>query len=118
MKYLKQFAIILAISFIGEALNRVVPLPIPGSIYGLVIMFACLKTSVIKLSDVHETSTFLIEIMPLLFIPAAVGMMNSWTTLKPVFLPYLIITIVSTVLVMVVSGRTTQWIIKRQDKEA
>lgn len=115
MKYLKQFSIILAISFAGEALARLVPLPIPGSIYGLIILFVLLQTKLLKLSDVHETSKFLIEIMPILFIPAAVGMMTSWRVLKPVLLPYGVITVVSTFLVMIITGHMTQLIIKHQN---
>ena len=45
MKYLKQFGIILALSFIGEFLNDLLPLPIPASIYGIILMFLCLKSS-------------------------------------------------------------------------
>ena len=41
MKYVKQFGIILLISFAGEALNYLLPLPVPASIYGLVLMFLC-----------------------------------------------------------------------------
>ena len=118
MKYIKQFAIILVISFIGKALNRLVPLPIPGSIYGLALLFLCLQFKVIALKDVHETSSFLVEIMPLLFIPAAVGMMSTWHILKPVLLPFSTIIVISTLCVMVVTGRVTQWIIKKQHKEA
>ena len=43
MKYIRQFVIILFISFIGEALKYVLPLPIPASIYGLVLMFVLLE---------------------------------------------------------------------------
>lgn len=76
MKYLKQFLIILIISFIGEILKEILPLPIPASIYGMVILFVCLLTKVIKLEDVRETGKFLIEIMPVMFIPAGVGLMS------------------------------------------
>lgn len=68
MKYLKQFLIILAISFIGEILKYIVPLPIPASIYGMVIMFICLQTKILKLDDVKSVGKFLIEIMPVMFI--------------------------------------------------
>ncbi|RAZ95809.1 CidA/LrgA family protein, partial [Klebsiella oxytoca] len=47
MKYLKQFLIILVISFIGEVLKALLPLPVPASIYGMVILFVCLVTGVI-----------------------------------------------------------------------
>ena len=74
MKYLKQFLIILVISLIGELLNKLLPLPVPASIYGMVILFIGLLSGVIKLSSVKEAGSFLIEIMPVMFIPAGVIM--------------------------------------------
>ena len=106
MKYLKQFGIILVLSFIGELLNHVLPLPVPSSIYGIILMFICLKTGLIPLEEVDETGRFLIEIMPLMFIPAAVGLLEVW-------LQYLAVTAVSTVFVMAVAGRATQYMIRR-----
>ena len=44
MKYLKQFLIILSISLVGELLKYLLPLPIPASIYGMVILFVALLT--------------------------------------------------------------------------
>ena len=116
MKYLKQFLIILAISFIGEILKYIVPLPIPASIYGMVIMFICLQTKILKLDDVKSVGKFLIEIMPVMFIPAGVGLMESWGELKAVLVPVLVITLVSTIVVMVVSGRVTQAVIRLERK--
>ena len=116
MKYLKQFFIILAISFIGEILKYIVPLPIPASIYGMVIMFICLQTKIIKLDDVKSVGKFLIEIMPVMFIPAGVGLMESWGELKAVLVPVLVITLVSTIVVMIVSGRVTQAVIRLEKK--
>ena len=75
MKYLKQFLIILVISLIGELLNKLLPLPVPASIYGMVILFIGLLSGVIKLSSVKEAGSFLIEIMPVMFIPAGVVIM-------------------------------------------
>ena len=95
MKYVKQFLIILLISFIGEGLNYLIPAPVPASIYGM----------------------FLIEIMPLMFIPAGVGLMKSWGVLKPLVVPVLAITVVSLIAVMAVSGRVSQKIIAKNDKK-
>lgn len=113
MKFIKEFLIIITISFIGELLNYLLPLPIPASIYGLVIMLTCLLSGAVKLDDVKNTGKFLVEIMPMLFIPAAVGLLESWGVLKPVFLPIAVITVVSTVLVIAVAGRVTQWILRK-----
>ena len=73
MRILKQLMIILFISFLGEILKMVIPLPIPASVYGLVIMVAALKTGILKLHQVKDASSVLIETMPVMFIPAAVG---------------------------------------------
>mgnify|MGYP004634304853 FL=1 len=116
MKYVKQFVIIIAISFIGEFLKYVLPLPVPASIYGMVRMFAALLTGALKLDDVKDTAKFLIEIMPLMFIPAGVGLMVSWNTLRPLLIPVAIITVVTIITVMIVSGHTAQFVLKRQEK--
>lgn len=114
MKYVKQFGIILLISFLGEALNAVLPFPIPGSIYGMVLLLIGLMLHWIPLSAVHETGNFLIELMPLMFIPAGVGLMTSFSVLRPVCIPILVITFVSTVLVMAACGRITQFSIRHR----
>lgn len=117
MKYLKQFLIILTISFIGEVLNKLLPLPIPASIYGMVILFVLLLTGVLKLESVKETGMLMVEIMPVMFIPAGVGVMASWGVLKPLLVPVSIITVVSLIVVMVVSGHVTQIIIRQNKKK-
>lgn len=117
MKYLKQFFIILGVSFAGEFLGQQIPLPIPGSIYGLVIMFVCLFTGLIKVSDVKETSRFLLDIMPCLFIPAAVGLMEQWGIIKGSLPAYTVIVLVTTVLVMGVSGKITELLMKKGEKK-
>ena len=117
MKYVRQLLIILSISFIGEALNYFLPLPVPASIYGLVLLFLCLETGLIKITAVEDTAKYLVEIMPLMFIPAGVRLMNSWGVLKPVWGRIAIITVVSTAVVMAVSGRVTQFVIRIREKK-
>ena len=118
MKYLKQFLIIIAISMIGEILKYLLPLSVPASIYGMVILFVGLMTG--KLESVREAGKFLIATMPVMFIPAGVGLMSSWGALKPVLIPVSIITIACVFTVMGVSGVVTQFLIrlKKQMKEA
>ena len=112
MKYLKQFVIILLVSFLGEILHYLIPLPVPASIYGMAILFIALLTGIIKLKDVRETGKFLIEIMPLMFIPAGVGLMSSWGVLKPLLVPVSVITVVSLVVVMAAGGLVSQAVIR------
>ena len=117
MKYIRQFLIILLISFLGELLKYIIPLSVPASIYGMVLMFLALELKILKVSDVKETSTFLIEIMPLMFVPAGVGLLDSWEALQPIWVQVVIITLISTVVVMGISGTITQWVIRKDQKE-
>lgn len=112
MKFIKQFGIILAISFIGEIMNYLIPLPVPASIYGLVLMLLCLHFGIVHIDSVKDSGKFLIEIMPLMFIPAAVGLIESWKTIGFKIGTYLIITVLSTIFVMIVAGHTTQAFIR------
>ena len=89
----------------------------PASIYGLVLMFLCLQLRLFPVTAVHETAHFLIEIMPLMFIPAATGLMASWDAIRANLIVYLVIAVVTTVLVMAVSGRVTQFFLRRTRKE-
>ena len=114
MKFLRQFMIILLLSFLGEVLKMVIPLPIPASVYGLVLMLLCLVTGILKTSQVKEAAFFLIEIMPVMFIPAAAGLIDSWKVLQPLLLPILVITVVITIFVMVVTGKIAQMIAQKR----
>ena len=118
MKYVKQFAIILLISLAGEMMSFILPLPVPASIYGLVLMLFSLLTGLIKLDAVRDTACFLIEIMPIMFIPPAVGLMASWDVIQANLVAYLIIAAVTTIVVMAVSGLVTQAVLKKGKKGA
>ena len=117
MKYLKQFSIILAISCLGELLACWIPAPIPGSIYGIVLLFLGLVTKVIPIHAVKETGHFLVEIMPVMFIPAAAGVLESWELIASSWLQYGLLTIVTTVAVMGVAGRVTQLFTGKGEKK-
>ena len=114
MKYILQFCIILAVSLVGELLNRFIPLPIPASVYGMILLFLALMTGVIKLSHVRATGRFLIDILPLLFVAPAVGLIESWTTMQEFWLAVVVISLISTIAVVAISGRITQFIINRK----
>ncbi len=117
MRYIKQFLIIALVSLIGEVLRFYIPLPVPGSIYGLVIMLFLLFSGIVKVESVKSTSSFLLEIMPVMFIPPAVGIIASWGETERMLLPLLVISIVTTVLVFFVSGKVTDSLLGGKDDE-
>lgn len=116
MKYIKQFGIILAVTCVGEIFKYLIPLPVPASIYGLVLLFALLAFKAIKLEQVKEAGEFLVEIMPLMFIPAGVGLIVSWEQIQGMLIPLCVITPVTTFLVMFATGKVTDMIIEKNKK--
>lgn len=103
-------------------LHAVLPLPVPASVYGLVLLLAALNFGFVKLDDVKEVGIYLTGIFPLLFVPAAAGVMELWAEMGNMLLPIIIAIIIAiipvTVLVMVSAGRTTQAMTGRKKKEA
>ena len=82
------------------------------------MMLVALATKVVKLSQVKVAGDFLLDIMPPMFIPAGVGLLTAWSDLRDVLVPVVVITFVTTVLVMVVTGRVAQYVIVRNAKRA
>ena len=117
MKYLKECAVILGITLAGEWLNFVLPLPVPAGVYGLFLMLLLFCTGLLKLEQVEGAGNFLLDIMPVLFVPAAVGLMESYGQLKEVLVPVFIICLLSTVVVMAVTGKVAEGMMKLHEKK-
>ena len=117
MRYLFQFGRLLAFCFAGEVLHAVLPLPVPASVYGLLLLLLALCSGIVRLEQVRETGLFLTGIFPLLFVPAAAGVMELWAELGVMLLPAVVAIVPVTVLVFAAAGRTTQALIHRKEKK-
>ena len=116
MRYLFQSGRILVFCFAGEVLHAVLPLPVPASVYGLLLLLLALCSGIVRPEQVRETGLFLTGIFPLLFVPAAAGVMELWAELGVMLLPAVIAIVPVTVLVFAAAGRTTQALIHRKEK--
>lgn len=116
MKYMMQIGIIATISFIAELLHFFLPLPIPASVYGMVILFVLLCLKVIKLPQVEDVADWMLSIMPIFFIAPSVGLINSFDSIKGQVIPLVVICFVSTVVVNGLTGVIAQGIIRLQKK--
>lgn len=117
MRYLKEVTIVFGITMVGELLNMALPLPIPAGVYGLFILLGLLISGKLKLSDVEATGNLLLDLMPLMFIPAAVGLIENVDLMKEILIPFIVITACSTLIVMTVTGKTAEMILKKSVEE-
>lgn len=108
MKYIIQMGIITGISFAGEILHVVIPLPVPASVYGLLLLLFFLFAGIVKEEQIRETADFLISIMPLFFVPPSVALLTSMDLLKGNILKLFIMCLISTAAVMAVTGGVVQ----------
>ena len=116
MKHLLQITIIAAVSLAGEILNQLIPLPIPGSIYGLVIMLLLLYFGAIEVRHVKDVSSWLLSLMPVMFIGPTVGLIVTFDSYKDFLIPIAVTVTLSTVLVMGVTGVVSQQLIRLTDR--
>ena len=113
MKYLSQFLIIMGFTLTGEALQRLIPVAIPASVYGLVLLFLALCFGLVKVEQVKEVGGFLSSILPILFVSPTVGILEYWALIRPQLLPICLLLLASTVLTFGISGRITQGIMRK-----
>jgi len=118
MQYIRQALYIFGFSFLGEVLNRLIPLPIPASIYGMVLLFLALQWKLVSIEAVKDMGGFLISILSVLFVPPIVALMDYWALVRDNLLPMLVIYLVSSLLAFALAGRVTQAIIRRKEVKA
>lgn len=117
MKYLRQVFWILLFSFLGELLHGCIGLPVPASVYGMVLLFLALTLRIIRLEQVKESGSFLVNIMAVLFVCPAVGLMKYWQLLRENLVGFCVIVFGTLVLVFWVSGAVTQKLLEKEGKQ-
>lgn len=101
MDIIKELVIILAILFSGELINKAFGLILPGNVIGMLILFLLLLSGLVKLKHLEKVSDFLLNNLTIFFIPAGVGILKYYPLLAGKLLPFLIVVVISTIIVMV-----------------
>lgn len=117
MKYLTQFLRITAFTLVGELLQRLIPLPVPASVYGIFLLFTALSTGLVRVEQVKDATGFLISILPILFVPTAVGILGNWSMIRDDLIAIFLLAFLSTVATFGIAGRFTQRMQKREEKQ-
>lgn len=112
MKYLSQFTIIFAAAMLGELCRRIIPLPIPASVYGLALLFLALKFHAVRPEQVQDAANIFLDLMALLFVVPAIAILAYFDTLRPIILQFTAAVILTTIFVLGVSGVVTQFVIR------
>lgn len=114
LKLLRQLGIIVGVCFAGEFLNTLLGIPIPGNVLGMILLLLLLSTEIVNLEMIDEISKFLLGYLPFFFIPAGVNLLTNLEMMREQWLGIMGVIIISTILVMVVTGITIQFLQRRQ----
>lgn len=117
MKLLREAMIIIGIYFFGELLSKSLFKFIPGNIIGMLILLIMLNKKIIKLEAIETVSKFLLEHLAFFFIPAGVGLLTAIELIRGNSIKLVFICIISTVLVMGITGIVVQVLINRKKGE-
>ncbi|WP_312410590.1 CidA/LrgA family protein [Pseudescherichia sp.] len=101
-QYLRAFALIYACLYAGIAISALLPITIPGSIIGMLIMFFLLALQILPAKWVNPGCYVLIRYMALLFVPIGVGVMQYYDVLRAQFGPVVVSCAISTLVVFLV----------------
>lgn len=104
--------IVAAVTLVSDYLSKTLPVSMPASIYGIIILFLLLQMGLVKKEKVEGVCKFLIKIMPLTFIPSAVALIDSFIDLKVIIVPVLVAIVFSTIFVMASTGKFCETLLK------
>ena len=113
---IREFLIIFIINYIGVIISQVCRLPIQGTIIGMLVLFALLYTKLLKLSSIERAGNFLLLNMTIFFLPPSVRLLDTMYLLKNGTLKILFLVIFSTILTMIVTAKTVEFLIKRSER--
>ena len=116
MKIILQIGVVLAICLLGEGVSLLLPIPFPGSVIAMILLFLLLLSGLLRPEHIRQKSDFLLQNMAFFFIPAGVGIMEYAEDLLPFLLPLLLICVITTVLTFAASALTAKLVIHLQEK--
>lgn len=109
MNLIFQCAVLFCFLAAGEFIVWLTGAPVPSSIIGMILLAVSLECGIIKLSQVETFADFLTHNLGFFFVPAGVGVMRCFGLISEQWLPIIIATVMSTFIIIAVTGWTHQW---------
>ena len=114
MLLIRQLGIIIGICFLGEFMNKLLGIPIPANVLGMLLLLVFLIFGLIKEDHIDKISQFLLDHLAFIFVPAGVSILNNIKLIRDQWLPIVLTILLSTIIVMAVTGLTVQFLIRRK----
>ena len=117
MKIITQIGVLFGACLGGVGISAILPFPFPASVSAMLLLFALLLCRVVKPGQIDEIAGFLTKNMAILFLPAAVGIIESLDILRDSGIQILIICLVSTLLTFGVTATVVSLLMRLADRK-
>ena len=117
MKIIKQIGIIFSICWLAQVVEYFLPFDFPATVIGMILLFICLLTGILKIEHIQEKSDFLLSNMAFFFIPAGVSMINYLDILKNNALQLVLICIITTIVTFFVTAYSVHFTMKLMNRK-
>lgn len=111
-----EFAIILAITYISSIISKYTPIPIPGPVIGILLLFILLNFKILKVENIKNATNLMLTNLAFLFLPPGVGLLKSINILANNWHKLFFVVVITTIITLVVTGWSVQFIIKRKEE--
>ncbi|MEG0817525.1 CidA/LrgA family protein [Cetobacterium sp.] len=112
-----EFAIILAITYISSIISKYTPIPIPGPVIGILLLFILLNFKILKVENIKNATNLMLTNLAFLFLPPGVGLLKSIDILANNWHKLFFVIVTTTIITLVITGWSVQFIIKRKEEE-
>ena len=114
MRILTQMALILAVGFAGLAISMLLPIPLPGSIVGMLLLLLLLLLKVIQLKHIKDVSDFFLRNMGVFFVPACVALVEHFGILQDKLFAFVLVCVISTIVTFAATAGAVSLVIRLQ----
>ena len=118
MKMMYQIGLLFGVCLLGQAISAFLPIPFPGTVLSMIILFILLFFQVVKVDHIKQKADFLLKNMSFFFIPAGIGILSSFDLIRSSILPLLTVVVLTTILTFGATALTVQGVISLQDRLA
>ena len=115
IKLILQLALIMLITFIGTEVQKLLHIPLAGSIVGLMLFFLLLQLKIIPEAWINVGADFLLKTMVFFFIPSVVGIMDVASNITMNYILFFIVIIIGTCLVALSSGYIAEKMLEKNN---
>lgn len=116
MRILSQLLQILLVWLLGETIAKVLQIPVPGNVMGMLLMLLFLILKVIKVEKIKQVSDFFTQNISLFFIPSTVALMVNYKVVENSLIGALLAIVLTNILVFLVTGLTAEWLLRIKNK--